>query len=87
LGLVRGALKTVFKEMDYEEHGGVPVLGVNGVSIIGHGKSTPKAIKNMILKAVEIADADVNRHIEQMLSTVSSTRQSSPDTITFPAHP
>jgi len=87
LGLVRGALKTVFKEMDYEEHGGVPVLGVNGVSIIGHGKSTPKAIKNMILKAVEIATADVNRHIEHMLSTVSSARQSMPDTITLPAHP
>lgn len=87
LGLVRGALKTVFKEMDYEEHGGVPVLGVNGVSIIGHGKSTPKAIKNMILKAVEIAGADVNRHIEQMLSTVSSAQHSAPDTITLPAHP
>jgi len=87
LGLVRGALKTVFKEMDYEEHGGVPVLGVNGVSIIGHGKSTPKAVKNMILKAVEVATADVNTHIEQMLSTVSSTRQSMPDTITLPAHP
>jgi glycerol-3-phosphate acyltransferase PlsX len=87
LGLVRGALRTVFKEMDYEEYGGVPVLGVNGVSIIGHGKSTPKAIKNMILKAVEVASADINRHIEQMLSTVSSARQSAPDTISLPAHP
>jgi glycerol-3-phosphate acyltransferase PlsX len=73
LGLVRGALRSVFKEMDYEEYGGVPVLGVNGVSIIGHGKSTPKAIKNMILKAVEVAGADVNRHIEQMLASAPAS--------------
>lgn len=70
LGLVRGALRSVFKEMDYEEYGGVPVLGVNGVSIIGHGKSTPKAIKNMILKAVEVAEANVNQHIQDMLAGV-----------------
>ena len=87
LGLVKGALKSVFKEMDYEEHGGVPVLGVNGVSIIGHGKSTPKAIKNMILKAAEVATADVNRHIEHMLAGTVSGRQAASDTISLPAHP
>lgn len=86
LGLVRGALRTVFKEMDYEEYGGVPVLGVNGVSIIGHGKSTPKAIKNMIFKAVEVAAADVNRHIEQMLASAASS-SAKQDTISLPAHP
>lgn len=47
--------KTVFKEslkdMDYQSHGGVPLLGVNGISIIGHGSSSPLAMKNMILKA------------------------------------
>jgi len=87
LGLVKGALKAVFKEMDYEEHGGVPVLGVNGVSIIGHGKSTPKAIKNMILKAAEVAAADLNRHIEQMLAGTASPRHDVPDTLSLPAHP
>lgn len=34
--------------LNYENAGGTPVLGVNGVVTIGHGKSTPKAIKNMI---------------------------------------
>ena len=47
--------KKVFKEslsdMDYQSHGGVPLLGVNGISIIGHGSSSPLAMKNMILKA------------------------------------
>ncbi|PID62135.1 MAG: phosphate acyltransferase PlsX [Ignavibacteriae bacterium] len=47
--------KIVFKEslsdMDYQSHGGVPLLGINGISIIGHGSSSPLAMKNMILKA------------------------------------
>jgi len=87
LGLVRGTLKAVFKEMDYEEYGGVPVLGVNGVSIIGHGKSTPKAIKNMILKAAEIVSADLNKHIEATLSENLTQKALAGDTISLPAHP
>lgn len=62
--MMRGALKS----MDYEEHGGVPILGVNGVSIVGHGKSTPKAIKNMILKAEEMVVKDINGKIKEALA-------------------
>ena len=87
LGLVRGALKAALKGMDYEEHGGVPVLGVNGVTIIGHGKSTPKAIKNMILKAAEVANAKLNQHIEQTLAGTITQRALSGDTVSLPAHP
>lgn len=68
VGLARGALKSSLKDMDYEEYGGVPVLGVNGVSMIGHGGSTPKAIKNMILKAAEVARHQLNKHIEEALA-------------------
>jgi len=67
--LMRKTLRAVFKSMDYEEYGGVPVLGVNGVSIIGHGKSTPKAIKNMILRAEEMARKNINRHIQEAISS------------------
>ena len=66
-GLMRPLLRGAFKSMDYEEYGGVPILGVNGVSIIGHGKSTPKAIKNMILKAEETVRKNINRHIQETL--------------------
>ncbi len=62
------ALKSVFKQFNYEEYGGVPLIGVNGVSIIGHGKSSPKAIKNMILKAVETVQKQVNGKIEIALN-------------------
>ncbi len=67
VGLMRNPLRTSLKDMDYEEYGGVPVLGVNGVSIIGHGSSSPKAIKNMILKALEVARSRINKKIEEAL--------------------
>lgn len=54
IGIVKNSLKEVLKDFDYQEHGGVPLLGVNGISIIGHGSSTSKAIKNMVLKAYEM---------------------------------
>jgi glycerol-3-phosphate acyltransferase PlsX len=47
-------LRRSLKALDYQEYGGVPLLGVNGISIIGHGSSTPKAIKNMVLRAYEM---------------------------------
>ncbi|MFM7774734.1 MAG: phosphate acyltransferase, partial [Candidatus Kapaibacterium sp.] len=63
-------LRRVLKEFDYQEYGGVPLLGVNGVVIIGHGKSSPLAIKNMIIRAVEVIEKDVNRRIEDALQTI-----------------
>jgi len=39
------------KLYDYEEFGGVPLLGVNGVVIVSHGNSSPKAVKNSLLAA------------------------------------
>lgn len=67
MGLMSGTLRTMLKDMNYEEYGGVPLLGVNGVSIIGHGKSTPKAIRNMILKADEMIQRKINKHIEETM--------------------
>ncbi len=67
--VARRGMRSVLKELDYQEHGGVPLLGVNGVSIIGHGGSTPRAIKNMIYRAEEMARQHVQDRIrEAMLS-------------------
>ncbi|HMK39810.1 MAG TPA: phosphate acyltransferase PlsX [Bacteroidota bacterium] len=65
--MARGGLRSVMKEMDYQEAGGVPLLGVNGVSIIGHGGSTPKAIKNMIFLAEKTVVQNVNGKIQDSL--------------------
>jgi phosphate acyltransferase len=65
--VARSGLRSVMQEMDYQEAGGVPLLGVNGVSIIGHGGSTAKAIKNMILLAEKTVVQDVNGKIQDSL--------------------
>jgi phosphate acyltransferase len=49
--ITKKVFKESLKDMDYQSHGGVPLLGVNGISIIGHGSSSPLAMSNMILKA------------------------------------
>lgn len=66
------ALKSVFSSFNYENYGGVPIIGVNGVSIVGHGKSSPVAIKNMILKAVETVEKQINAKIEIALSEIAT---------------
>jgi glycerol-3-phosphate acyltransferase PlsX len=54
IGLSKNTLKKSLKSLDYQEYGGVPLLGVNGISIIGHGSSSILAIKNMVLRANEM---------------------------------
>jgi glycerol-3-phosphate acyltransferase PlsX len=66
--VARNGLRTVMREMDYQEHGGVPLLGVRGVSIIGHGGSTAKAIANMMYRAEEMIVKNVNALIQKELS-------------------
>lgn len=71
VGFAKGTLKKALKSLDYQEHGGVPLLGVNGICIIGHGSSTPKAIKNMVLKAYEMYKTDLVKKIENSFKEYS----------------
>jgi phosphate acyltransferase len=57
---------------DYSETGGAPLLGVRGVTIIGHGRSNANAIKNAIRVAAELCRAGVNEKIEQELSAAAA---------------
>jgi glycerol-3-phosphate acyltransferase PlsX len=61
--LMRPAFRAMKNRMDYAEYGGAPLLGINGISIISHGRSSDRAIKNAIRVAVEYARSDVNKHI------------------------
>ena len=71
--LTRTAFAEFKKRVDYSEYGGVPLLGVKGVTIICHGRSNPNAIKNAIRVAAEFADGKVNEKIEEELGqTVAS---------------
>ncbi|OGC94343.1 MAG: hypothetical protein A2142_02895 [candidate division Zixibacteria bacterium RBG_16_48_11] len=60
--------KKVKKTLDYAEYGGAPLLGVNGVCVICHGSSSPKAIKNGIRVAANMVKRKVNQRIKEMLS-------------------
>jgi phosphate acyltransferase len=62
--MMMGALR----QLDYSEHGGAPLLGVNGVSIISHGKSSPRAIKNAIKVGVQAVETRMNEHIGRHLA-------------------
>src|SRR6266704_2658832 len=61
--LAKDAFRTIHRKTNYEEYGGSPLLGVNGICIIAHGASTPLAIKNALRVAVESIEHQVNPHI------------------------
>jgi glycerol-3-phosphate acyltransferase PlsX len=54
-----------FNRFNYEIYGGTPILGINGNAIIGHGISSPEAIKNMLLLARDVAEAKLPEKIKQ----------------------
>ena len=58
--------------LDYSEYGGAPLLGVKGVSIICHGRSSPPAIRNAIKVAVKSVDSRMNDHIGRRLERVAT---------------
>jgi phosphate acyltransferase len=66
--LARSAFVDFKRRVDYSEFGGAPLLGVKGVCIICHGRSTPKAIRNAIRVAEEFARGKINERIEAELA-------------------
>ena len=61
--LAKNAFLEIKDKTNYEEYGGSPLLGVNGICIIAHGASTPLAIKNALRVAAESIEHQVNPHI------------------------
>ncbi len=55
------------RRLDYEEYGGAPLLGVNGVCIIGHGRSSPRAVMNGIKMGARFVDHGLNEEIRTLL--------------------
>ncbi|MFO0705715.1 MAG: phosphate acyltransferase PlsX [Nitrospira sp.] len=71
--LIAGPLLNLKRRIDYAEFGGAPLLGVNGITMICHGRSSAKAIKNAIRRAKGMAEGRVHeliqRDIEESLAT------------------
>lgn len=69
--LARDTIKsTMRKKLDYEEIGGAPLLGVDGVVIIGHGRSNARAIKSALMRAAETVERGVVDAIEKGLEAL-----------------
>lgn len=57
--LLKPTLAGLRKVVDYAEYGGAPLLGVDGVGIVAHGRSSPKAVKNALKAAVHTVEAQL----------------------------
>lgn len=66
--------KRIWSILDYARYGGAPLLGVQGVSIICHGKSTPDAIENAIRVAVDAVRHQLVQHMAREFSAEGATR-------------
>ncbi|MFL6465430.1 MAG: phosphate acyltransferase PlsX [Bryobacteraceae bacterium] len=65
--LAQGAFQDFKKRVDYAEFGGAPLLGLNGLCVICHGRSNAKAIRNAIRIAKEFAEGNINGRIASEL--------------------
>jgi len=74
--LMRKVFKLLKKQMDYEEVGGAPLLGIKGCAIVSHGKSGPKAIKNAIFQAITYTETGVNDNIVARIAQLKEKQQS-----------
>jgi phosphate acyltransferase len=68
-------LDRVFRILDYTEYGGAPLLGVNGVSVICHGSSPPRAIQNAIRVAVQAVESKMVTHMERRLARLNAATE------------
>ncbi len=73
--LMRPAFQSLKRKVDYAEYGGAPLVGINGISIISHGRSSDRAIKNAVRVAADLATSEVNKHIrEDIVKNMELTR-------------
>ena len=69
--LSRRAFRRFRRRVDYSEFGGAPLLGVAGLAIVGHGRSSTKAVRNAIAMAHRFASSDFIPRVEQQIAAAS----------------
>ncbi len=67
LFLMKGHLKRIYKRVDYSEYGGAQLLGLNGVCVIGHGRSNANAVKNAVRLARDFVAKRIQEKIREEL--------------------
>ena len=72
--LTRRALRRFKRRVDYSEYGGAPLLGVAGVTIVGHGRSSAKAVRNAVALAYRFASRRFVERVEQEIAQAAAPR-------------
>ena len=65
--LVKPAFKTTLKSMEESEHGGAPLLGINGLVVKTHGSSKAKEVSNSIIQCVTFKEQGINDKIRECI--------------------
>jgi glycerol-3-phosphate acyltransferase PlsX len=68
--LLRPAFLRLRSTIDYADYGAAPLLGVNGVCFIGHGRSSPRAVKSALRMVATFVEQRVNDHIRENLRAI-----------------
>jgi glycerol-3-phosphate acyltransferase PlsX len=73
--LMRRHLRRLFRKLDYAQYGGAHLLGVNGVCVIGHGRSNPTAVRNAVRLAREYVRTGVTEKIQKEIARAAGTAE------------
>jgi glycerol-3-phosphate acyltransferase PlsX len=72
--MAKGAFRNLRNKVDYAEYGGAPLLGVNGACLVGHGRSSAKAVRNAVGFAASYAESGVIEQIgDKMLGVLANS--------------
>ena len=72
--LTRRALRRFRRRVDYSEYGGAPLLGVGGIAIVGHGRSSTKAVRNAVAMAYRFAAGGFIHRIQDEIAAAAVHR-------------
>jgi glycerol-3-phosphate acyltransferase PlsX len=73
--LTRRAMRHFQRRVDYSEYGGAPLLGVDGVTIVGHGRSSAKAVRNAVAMAYRFASAGLIQRVQREIGVATVPHQ------------
>ena len=73
--LTRRALRRFRRRVDYSEYGGAPLLGVGGVTIVGHGRSGAKAVRNAVAMAYRFAEGRFIHRVQDDIAAAAVQHQ------------
>ena len=72
--LSRRAFRRFRRRVDYSEYGGAPLMGVAGLCIVGHGRSSAKAVRNAVVMASRFVSSHVLTRVEQEIASTTLHR-------------